>query len=476
MSEEKTNPEIDPEKVRPTSQATFDYSKAEVLLDVRHLKQYFKFGSGQFKYNKAVHDVSFQVYKGEVFGLVGESGCGKTTTGRAIIRLYQPTSGSVYFKGTRINAGTRWNEKEIKYTKIRLKKKLAELSQSEKEEIAAADAASYDDKSAHDEAVLQIKNRYHSQRESAIQAADAIISTQREKIHSARYDTKNCDKEYCAKAMKEVQAKYADLLTKCANGRNLGVLSEEEKKTYQTYLAEFNHAKHAKITLGMQMIFQDPIASLNPRMTVRDIIAEGLKINGVHDKKLINDRVNEMLKLVGLLPEHAERYPHEFSGGQRQRIGIARALIMNPDLIVADEPVSALDVSIQAQIINLLNDLRNQLGLTIVFIAHNLSVVKYFCDRIAVMYYGRLVELATSDELFLHPLHPYTISLLSAVPHPDPIFEKSRKRLIYDPKTAHDYSADKPRIVEIAPGHFVYCNLAEEKKYRDLLASGYHSE
>jgi len=211
-------------------------------------------------------------------------------------------------------------------------------------------------------------------------------------------------------------------------------------------------------------------------MTVRDIIAEGLKINGVHDKKLINDRVNEMLKLVGLLPEHAERYPHEFSGGQRQRIGIARALIMNPDLIVADEPVSALDVSIQAQIINLLNDLRNQLGLTIVFIAHNLSVVKYFCDRIAVMYYGRLVELATSDELFLHPLHPYTISLLSAVPHPDPIFEKSRKRIIYNPKTAHDYSVNKPRIVEITPGHFVFCNSDEEERYRKMLKEGYRSD
>ena len=172
-----------------------------------------------------------------------------------------------------------------------------------------------------------------------------------------------------------------------------------------------------------------------------------------------------MLDLVGLVREHADRYPHEFSGGQRQRIGIARAIIMEPDLIIADEPISALDVSIQAQVINLLNDLRERMGLTIMFIAHNLSVVKYFSDRIAVMYFGHIVEMATSDELFAHPLHPYTKSLLSAIPYPDPHYEKNRKRIEYNPARAHDYNTDQPSLREIVPGHFILCNEAEYQQY-----------
>jgi len=173
--------------------------------------------------------------------------------------------------------------------------------------------------------------------------------------------------------------------------------------------------------------------------------------------------------MVGLVREHAGRYPHEFSGGQKQRIGVARAVIMNPELIIADEPVSALDVSIQAQVINLLNDLRHQLGLTILFIAHDLSVVKYFSDRIGVMYFGKLVELASSDELFAHPLHPYTRSLLSAIPQPDPVYEKTRERIKYEPLAAHDYSVDKPSMREVAPGHFVQCNDAEFARYQKEL-------
>ena len=200
-------------------------------------------------------------------------------------------------------------------------------------------------------------------------------------------------------------------------------------------------------------------------MTVREIIAEGLIIQGERDKNVIDQKVYEMLELVGLVREHAGRYPHEFSGGQQQRVGIARAIIMNPELIVADEPVSALDVSIQAQVINLLNELREKFGLTILFIAHDLSVVKYFSDRIGVMYFGKMVELADSEELFRHPLHPYTKSLLSAIPLPDPITEKNRKRIVYNALAEHDYSVDTPSLREVSPGHFVYCNEAEYNKY-----------
>ena len=189
----------------------------------------------------------------------------------------------------------------------------------------------------------------------------------------------------------------------------------------------------------------------------------------LEDQKYIDEKVYEILELVGLVREHAGRYPHEFSGGQRQRIGIARSVIMHPELLIADEPISALDVSIQAQVINLLNELRDTLDLTILFIAHDLSVVKYFSDRIGVMYFGKMVELASADELFAHPLHPYTKSLLSAIPLPDPHTEKQRTRITYNAESAHDYSVDKPTMREVAPGHFVYCNDAEEAAYKEEL-------
>ena len=224
--------------------------------------------------------------------------------------------------------------------------------------------------------------------------------------------------------------------------------------------------KRRKFHKEMQMIFQDPVASLNPRMTVREIVAEGLYIGGERNRRALDEKVYETLELVGLSREHASRYPHEFSGGQRQRIGIARALALNPELIIADEPVSALDVSIQAQVINLLNDLKERLGLTVLFIAHDLAVVKYFSDRVAVMRFGQIVEIADAETLFQTPLHPYTKSLLSAIPLPDPKRERARERLFYDPETAHDYQAQSPVFREIANGHFVLCNDEEASRYQ----------
>ena len=215
-----------------------------------------------------------------------------------------------------------------------------------------------------------------------------------------------------------------------------------------------------------QMIFQDPMASLNERAKVDYIISEGLiNFHLYKDEKEREEKVQKALHEVGLLPEFASRFPHEFSGGQRQRIGIARALIMEPEFIVADEPISALDVSIRAQVLNLLNKLKKSRGLTYLFIAHDLSVVRFISDRIAVIHKGRIVELAEAEELFLHPLHPYTKALLSAVPQPDPEVEKKKKLLVYDP-SIHDYSVDKPVWEEILPGHFVYGNQKELEQYR----------
>ena len=339
-----------------------DFRDAEVLLEVQNLKQYF--GSMRASV-KAVDDVSFQIHKGEVLGVVGESGCGKTTTGRSIIKLYDMTGGKVFFNGECITVGIQELKKQLKEAK------------------KAGNTA-------------------------------------------------------------EVERLKAEI--------------KEGKKINKTHTSRDINK--------IQMIFQDPVASLNPRMTVREIIAEGLTIRGIKDKEYIDKKVIEMLDMVGLVPEHADRYPHEFSGGQRQRIGIARAIVLEPELIIADEPISALDVSIQAQVINLLNDLRDKMGLTIMFIAHDLSVVKYFSDRIAVMYFGKVVELADADELFANPCHPYTKSLLSAIPFPDPHYEKQRKRIIYTPELDHDYTQEGPSLREVAPDHFVYCNTEEMERYQ----------
>ena len=219
-----------------------------------------------------------------------------------------------------------------------------------------------------------------------------------------------------------------------------------------------------------QMIFQDPMASLNERAKVEYIVAEGLLNHHLYkDQDDLHEKVMNALHEVGLLPEFASRFPHEFSGGQRQRIGIARALIMEPEFIVADEPISALDVSIRAQVLNLLNDLKQSRGLTYLFIAHDLSVVRFISDRIAVIHKGRIVELAESEELFRHPLHPYTQALLSAVPNPNPYLEREKKLLVYDP-SIHDYSVDKPIWTELTPGHYVFGNNRELDGYREQMA------
>ncbi|MGQ7325919.1 ATP-binding cassette domain-containing protein [Streptococcus suis] len=230
---------------------------------------------------------------------------------------------------------------------------------------------------------------------------------------------------------------------------------------------KISHEKSRELIKKIQMIFQDPAASLNERATVDYIISEGL-----YNFKLFNNeeerqaKVRSMMTEVGLLAEHLTRFPHEFSGGQRQRIGIARALVMNPELVIADEPISALDVSVRAQVLNLLKRLQEELGLTYLFIAHDLSVVRFISDRIAVIHKGVIVEVAETEELFKNPLHPYTRSLLSAVPIPDPILERQKTLVVYDPNI-HDYSIDKPEMHEIKPGHFVWSNKAEFAKYSE---------
>ncbi len=316
-------------------------SKKEVLVEVQNLKKHFNVKGDQVL--QAVDNVSFKIYKGETLGLVGESGCGKTTVGRTIIRLYEPTAGKVIFEGEDIYA----------------KKKMSP------------------------------KARRH-----------------------------------------------------------------------------------------MQMIFQDPYASLNPRMTVGDIVGEPLDIHKLAVGAARTERINHLLKTVGLLPDHAGRYPHEFSGGQRQRIGIARSLAVEPSFIICDEPISALDVSIQAQVVNMLEELQDEFGLTYLFIAHDLSMVKHISDRVAVMYLGKIVEIASSHDLYKSPSHPYTEALMSAIPIPDPSVEEQRKRIILEGdvpspvnppsgcrfrtrcRKAKDICAEcGPELKDIGTDHLVACHF-----------------
>ena len=472
-----------------------------IEVSVRHLKQFFKFGHGSNSFTtKAVHDVSFDIKKGECFGVVGESGCGKTTTGRSMIRLYNITSGSIYFEGYRISAGKRWNEKEIKWSRIKGKRNIKDYKLQREAELYFASISSGDveklknlqaelEKALDSKTLLQTGfdetmmgiNGIDNFEEKALRKLEAKAKYRKDleaierKISSLKNSIKESKKSFKKlPESEELRAKRAEISKKyeekiVAQKEKIRKTRKEERENIKQIKFDNRHVDK-KLMSKMQMIFQDPVDSLDPRMTVEDIIQEGLHIQGQHNKFANSKKVADVLTKVGLIPEFASRYPHEFSGGQRQRIGIARALVMNPSFLICDEPISALDVSIRAQIINLLNDLKEEMGLTIMFIAHDLSVVKYFCDRIAVMYFGEMVELASSEELFKHPLHPYAKALLSAIPKPDPLTEKTRQRIVYDPRTAHDYSKEKPTLQEIVPGHFILANSEEMKKYRKEIA------
>lgn len=449
----------------------------ETILRVEGLKQYFKSGFGKNKIVvKAVDDVSFEIKKGEVFSLVGESGCGKTTTGRTIIKLYKSSGGEVYFHNTRVLSDVKAAKKRYRHGVRALKQelKLGNLTQKAYNEklLLEKQALKKAKRDRNFENIIDESGRRAIKDIQSFQEYQDIIQK-----YALRLENTTASIDALNKTLASLDSKDKKQKAKLKETRN--ALKEAKKELALSKLRQKQDIQNLKYQLinknkllmrKMQMIFQDPIASLNPRMTVKEIIAEGLRINGFKNEEIIDQRVIESLETVGLVAEHASRYPHEFSGGQRQRIGIARSLVVEPSFIIADEPISALDVSIRAHIINLLNELRENKGITILFIAHDLSVVKYFSDRLAVMYFGKIVEIGDKEKIFNHPMHPYTLSLLDSIPLPDPLYEQRRqasKR--YNPQAAHDYSKELPTLREIEPDHFVLCNTNEFEKYKKLL-------
>ncbi|MGB0345624.1 MAG: ATP-binding cassette domain-containing protein, partial [Acholeplasmataceae bacterium] len=439
--------------------------------------QYFKSGFGKNKIVvKAVDDVSFEIKKGEVFSLVGESGCGKTTTGRTIIKLYKSSGGEVYFHNTRVLSDVKAAKKRYRHSVRALKQelKLGNLTQKAYNEklLLEKQALKKAKRDRNFENIIDESGRRAIKDIQSFQEYQDIIQK-----YALRLENTTASIDALNKTLASLDSKDKKQKAKLKETRN--ALKEAKKELALSKLRQKQDIQNLKYQLinknkllmrKMQMIFQDPIASLNPRMTVKEIIAEGLRINGFKNEEIIDQRVIESLETVGLVAEHASRYPHEFSGGQRQRIGIARSLVVEPSFIIADEPISALDVSIRAHIINLLNELRENKGITILFIAHDLSVVKYFSDRLAVMYFGKIVEIGDKEKIFNHPMHPYTLSLLDSIPLPDPLYEQRRqasKR--YNPQAAHDYSKELPTLREIEPDHFVLCNTNEFEKYKKLL-------
>ena len=373
------------------------------IISIQHIDITFGRGRKQFK---AVSDASFDIYKGETVSLVGESGSGKTTIGRAIVRINPCSAGAIYFKGNRISG------------KIK----------PDKEHIAACNAKA-----------KEVTEDY-------LKVANELKALE-----------KKYGKPKAGEAVNpEVEAKAAE--AKAAHSKMMKAVREARV------------ARHPakEVVRQIQMIFQDPAASLNERATIEYSISEGLYNFHLYEDEV--DRIAKIEKIitdVGLLPEHLTRYPHEFSGGQRQRVGIARSVVMEPEFIVADEPISALDVSIRAQVLNLLRKFQKERGLTYLFIAHDLSIVRFISDRIAVIHLGKIVEIAPTEELFAYPLHPYTKSLLSAIPIPDPKLEREKELYVYDP-SIHHYETSKPSLVDLGNGHFVYGNEEEIENYKKI--------
>lgn len=573
----------------------------ETLLEVKNLKMYFDITTGFFKTTplKAVDNVSFSIKKGETLGVVGESGCGKTTLGRSIMNLYNPSSGEVIFNGMSISAYSdlkkikvekkfelrmlrfemnkalklykkeldptldkekreakiqhRRNEllADLQANSVKLSKEYDQKYEAKKAEIEAAIKAAVEKRDTElaklavvakesdskiadvDTKTVELKNKAKADILAAKEEMlPKLASAKEKKLEGLKMlaEKKQADKEAISKADKGNKKKLQKELTveeivmkekivadynvekskaygqyqATRNEINAALAADiknlRAESTYYTYVdtkADINNACKAEIKrikssskLRMKafrkqctMVFQDPYSSLNPRMTVQDIIAEPLDVNHLYStKEERRSKVLELMKKVGLSPEQSTRYAHEFSGGQRQRIGIARALAVNPQFIVCDEPVSALDVSIQAQVINTFEDLQKELGLTYLFIAHDLLVVRHISNRIAVMYLGKVVELAETNELYEAALHPYTISLLSAVPMPDPKSARENKRIILEgdvpspmnvptgcpfrtrcPRACERCKNEVPTLQEVKPGHFVSCLLVQDE-------------